>query len=446
MRQHERLQKNVIGLLSICLICISLSACGGGGGDGDEESNSLPATNREYVIFAWNDLGMHCLNPTYDSAVILPPYNTVWAQVVRRGNPPQLVTTGISLEYKIVNNTSSAYKISNSTGGDYGQFWTFVQQLFGVPLELDTGLNLKDPNRHNGLAGTMVVYGNHFEVNGIPLTPVDDNGQWNPYQVMEITVKDNKGTVITQTRTTVPTSDEIHCDLCHGNNPFLDILEKHDNKIGTNLVSNQPTLCASCHGSPALGTTGEGAAGIYLSEAIHGAHANRGAGCYDCHPGDKTQCNRSLAHNGDNAADGNCQACHGTMQQVADSIKTGRIPWEDEPRCVDCHNGVAEVDTGTVLYRNAEGHGGLNCAACHGSPHAMIPSREGVDNYQAIQYQGQALSIGSCGVCHNSSRGLGSNEFLEEHRSNPTACNVCHTQVDSANISLWPHQYQWIGR
>jgi hypothetical protein len=32
-----------------------------------------------YIVFAWNDLGMHCLNPTYDSAVILPPYNTVWS-------------------------------------------------------------------------------------------------------------------------------------------------------------------------------------------------------------------------------------------------------------------------------------------------------------------------------------------------------------------------------
>ena len=44
--------------------------------------------NSEYVVFAWNDLGMHCLNPTYDELVILPPYNTVNVQVVKRGNPP----------------------------------------------------------------------------------------------------------------------------------------------------------------------------------------------------------------------------------------------------------------------------------------------------------------------------------------------------------------------
>jgi len=24
--------------------------------------------------------GMHCLNPSYDTAVILPPYNTIWAR------------------------------------------------------------------------------------------------------------------------------------------------------------------------------------------------------------------------------------------------------------------------------------------------------------------------------------------------------------------------------
>jgi len=439
-------------LIVTAIILVLQTACGGGGSSGssdddDSGNGSLPAVNSDYVLFAWNDLGMHCLNPTYDTAVILPPYNTVWAQLVRRGSPPQLVTTGVSLEYRVVNNTTSDGKTSSFTGGDYGQFWTYVQQLFGVSLTPDTGLNLKDPGMNNSLSGTMVAYGNHFEVNGIPLTPVDDDGIWNPYQVMEITARNGSGDIIAQTKATVPTSDEIHCGKCHGSNPFQDILEKHDDEVGTSLVDNQPVLCGSCHGSPVLGESGKGSAGIYLSEAIHGAHADRGAGCYDCHPGATTQCNRSLAHNDDNGADGNCQACHGTMQQVADSIEAGRIPWESEPRCVDCHTGVADVDTGTTLYRNAEGHGGLNCAACHGSPHAMVPSREEADNYQAIQYQGKALTIGSCGVCHDSSRGGGSSEFLEEHGSGrPTACNVCHTEVTSDDTSLWPHQYQWIGR
>ena len=70
----------------------------------------------DYMVVAWNDLGMHCLNPTYDEAVILPPYNTVYAQVVRRGDPPEIVTSGITVEFSIANNTTSSDK------REYGQF------------------------------------------------------------------------------------------------------------------------------------------------------------------------------------------------------------------------------------------------------------------------------------------------------------------------------------
>ncbi|HEY4743458.1 MAG TPA: cytochrome c, partial [Desulfuromonadaceae bacterium] len=133
--------------------------------------------NAKYVVFAWNDLGMHCANPSYDSAVILPPYNTVWAQVLQRGNPPKVVTAGLSVEYRVVNNTKS------STKGLFGQFWHYCQKLFGATLAVDTGLNLVDPTIHNSLSGKMVAKGDHFQVNGIPVTPIDDSGVWNPFQV-----------------------------------------------------------------------------------------------------------------------------------------------------------------------------------------------------------------------------------------------------------------------
>jgi hypothetical protein len=436
------------GFLLLAVV-LSLVACGGGGGGGDDDDDGgsdIPATSQEYVLLAWSEAGMHCLNPNYDTAVILPPYNSVWAQVIKRDTAPEIVTRGLTLEYRLINNTSSADKTYAPFDSVYGQFWQYALDLFGVDLALDTGLNLKDPDRHNGLTGTMVVYGNHYEVNGVPATPVDDAGVWNPYQVMEITAKDGSGAVIARTRTTVPTSDEINCIRCHndGGDPFADILADHDRMHATNLSNSKPVLCADCHGSPALGGIDPGE--IFLSEAIHGSHANRGiTSCYDCHPGATTQCNRSQAHT---APDGNCTACHGTMQQVADSIADGRRPWTGEPKCVTCHAGVAEVDTGATLYKDAVGHGNLGCPACHGSPHAMVPSREATDNYQALQYQDAALSLGSCAVCHRSSRGGGSNEFLEEHGGtrNPTACNVCHTSINTANTALWPHRFQWEAR
>lgn len=408
----------------------------------DEEINgkNLPQIGG-YVVFAWNDLGMHCLNPSYDTAVILPPYNTIWAQVIKQGNPPQIVTSGLTAVYKITNNTYSYGKRS------YGQFWDFVQQLFGISLEKDKGLNLSDPDIHNGLSGTMQVKGDHFQADGIPVTPVDDDNVWDPYQIAEITIKDENGNVVAQTKTTVPTSDEINCAKCHGENAFLDILQKHDSMHQTNLVSQKPVLCASCHPSPALGVMSGTAS--YLSKAVHGAHADRNAACYDCHPGQKTSCNRSIAHTD---ADGNCTNCHGDLANVANSIATGgRVPWVNEPKCSTCHTNVPEVDTGNELYRNAKGHGNVYCAACHSSPHAMVPSNQESDNYQAIQYQTVAKTIGSCGVCHSGSKGEQNeiDEFSEKHGgTNPekrTACNICHTATPS-KTSDWPHKYQWKNR
>lgn len=352
-----------------------LLGCSSGGGNGDGGQ-----TASQYVVFAWNDLGMHCLNPTYDTAVLLPPYNTLWAQVVHRGNPPEVAASGFTVEYRVLNNTSSA---DNARGQSvFGQFWTYCASLFGAVLETDKGLNLEDPTVSNGLSGAMVVETDHFQANGIPVTPVDDSGAWNPFQVAEITVKDSSGAVIAQTRTTIPTSDEINCGKCHvGANitaVFMDVLTAHDDDNLTDLVGQvalEPVLCADCHGSPALGTSGTGTSGKYLSQAIHGFHAGVAGppNCYDCHPGDVTKSNRTLKHTN---PEGNCASCHGALSDVATSITPGgRTPWAEEPKCAGCHKDtnvgtlatvsdlpastIFDVDTGTTLYRSASGHGGV---------------------------------------------------------------------------------------
>jgi hypothetical protein len=455
------MRRPVIRKLFDMIACTALTAllvtCGGGSSSG---SSSAPPS-QDYVVFAWNDLGMHCLNPTYDQAVILPPYNTVWAQVVKRGNPPQVVTDGLRVDYRLIDNTYSYGK------GSYGQFWDNVLALFGVAnLPHDMGLNLEDPTISNGLAGTMVAKTDHFQVNGIPLTPINDSNlnAKNPYQVAEISVMNAAGALVAQTRATVPTSDEINCGKCHGPDPLdptkamQDVIQKHNTEV-TSVTLTAPVLCASCHGSPALGMPTKAPATTYLSQAIHGFHGNLAnvPACYDCHPGGTAKCNRSLRHT---TPDGNCTACHGTMAQVASTITSGaRIPWAMEPTCASCHNSgstIPQVDTGAVLYRNAKGHGGVSCAACHGSPHAMVPSSQPSDNYQARQYMSQLpganpnteTSMGSCGACHNSSKPHSLNGWIEEHRSEHTsACNVCHTGfTDPGSSSKWPHNFQWKDR
>ncbi len=429
-------------LLAACFLLVFVFACTNDPTEvkGDENGGNPAFLSQDYIVVAWNDLGMHCLNEHYDSLVVLPPYNNLWAQVVERGDPPRIVTADITVEFSILNNTSSADKRT------YGQFWDYAVDLFGTlfgisSLPVDVGLT------GTGLSGGMELSGNHFVAEGIPVVPVDDSGAWNPYQIAVVTVKDASGNTVAMTRCTLPVSDEMDCSKCHGPSPDTDILDEHDEEHMTDHLGSVPVLCADCHGSPAYGQLEEGVSGIFLSEAIHGAHADRNASCYDCHPGAVTQCARSLEHT---ASDGNCTTCHGELSQVAGSIELGRTPWVEEPACADCHsNSIPDVATGTTLYRNATGHGGIYCAACHGSPHAMVPARESIDNYQARQYQiyGIVKTIGSCGTCHETSHPSELDEFLEEHGgASPEqfiGCHACHTAIPQTATNDWPHNYLW---
>ncbi len=415
-----------------------------------------------YTVLAWNDLGMHCLNNSFDTLMILPPFNTLWAQVIRRGNPPEIVSSGIRVEYRLENNTYSYGKAG------YSSFW----DVLAVPLA--TLLKIGIPAKNVGLAGKGLVgtldidSGRRAYVAvGIPATPLEDTGsRWNPYQVAVVTVKvPGTGQVLAETRATLPVSDEMDCAKCHASDAthtsFERILQDHDSLSGTSLLSRRPVICASCHSDPALGVSSSPQ--VSLSGAMHGWHAAQSPqpACLDCHPGQTTKCSRSTRHT---AADGNCTACHGTLAQMAADLAppTNRVPWGQEPVCTDCHAAghsggpIPEVGTGAVLYRNSSGHGGLACTACHGSPHAMVPTVQvsgypNEDGYQSLQYQGYngtvVKTIGSCGVCHGSSRGdpqIG--EFVEAHGGRnpeqPNGCSACHTSIPS-DTRRWPHAFQW---
>ncbi len=341
-----------------------------------------------HVALGWNDLGMHCMNRNYADMCILPPYNNMWVQVVQRGNPPQLTTQGIELSYRFPDNTYSAGKVD---------FWSHEQQLFSVNLPDNVGLT------GHGLTGTLDWNGSAYEVTGVPLTPWDDANlvTEQPFQYAEVTVK-NAATHVTldQTVFVAPTSTEMSCGTCHHeDNMSVEyvILTKHDEKHNTNLRANRPVLCASCHSSNVLGTPGT--PGLKsLSEAVHGRHAKKigsTMNCYSCHPGSQTQCQRGAMH----LAGKVCSDCHGNVLQVANSIKTGRRPWIDEPRCSQCHDAAHSENAGK-LYRNSTGHGGLYCAACHNSPHAELPTAKARDAVQAMRVQGTATYIRDCMVCH----------------------------------------------
>jgi hypothetical protein len=207
-----------------------------------------------------------------------------------------------------------------------------------------------------------------------------------------------------------------------------------------------PILCARCHASNALPGTGLPGA-PQLTRVVHAMHAavtdpttgqtlesdvDR-ASCYRCHPGSTTRCLRGAMGTAV-AADGSlaiqCQSCHGSMSAVGASTRQG---WLDEPTCQNCHTGTATSNNGQIrytsaleangvlrittnntfattpdtpaaglsLYRFSQGHGFLQCEACHNSTHAEFPSLERNDNIQSMNLQGHAGTISDCITCHN---------------------------------------------
>ncbi|MDF7798822.1 PKD domain-containing protein [Pontiellaceae bacterium B1224] len=243
----------------------------------------------------------------------------------------------------------------------------------------------------------------------------------------------------------------------------LNILRLHDEKQATNpaffqalenqgfntnglyqtvVADNTAILCARCHQSNALPVPPDPNVNTTMTQAMHAHHGqvvdpangmllssslNRDS-CYRCHPGSSTQCLRG-AMGASVAADGGlaiqCQSCHGDMDAVGAETRNG---WFDEPSCQGCHSGTAVDNNGAIrfltvfesggaervavndtfahptntLYRFSEGHGGLQCSACHGSPHAIYPSAHANDNLQNMDMQGHKGTVSDCLNCHTS--------------------------------------------
>jgi hypothetical protein len=368
------------------------------------ESNQAPQPAPQYVVLGWNDLGMHCYNKDFKDLAVLPPFNNLWAQVVQVGDPPVVITSGITVEFFFADNTYSVGK---------SNFWTYDLQLFGHDLPDNVGLT------GTGLAGPMTLNGDHFEADGIPLTEFNDSAPMtpNPYQLATIVVKQaGSGVELTRAQVVAPVSTEMHCDTCHyDNGPGNDdiatgvveqnILTKHDEENSGNyppghtglLMNRRPILCAECHSSNALGAPG--VPGLpSLSNAMHEQHDGKVPdtlnGCYSCHPGPQTKCLRDVMSQSVSKMD--CIDCHGTMYRVSRNPN----PWLNEPRCdnVICHGSGYSQDQ--PLYRKSKEHGGVYCEGCHDSTHAIAPSREPKDAIKFMALQGHNGPLDKCTTCH----------------------------------------------
>jgi hypothetical protein len=137
---------------------------------------ALPAQGGpEWKIIGWNDLGMHCMDADYQVFSILPPYNTIHAQVVDPAG--RLVTDpaleGLTVTFAAVTDTSGSV---NTTSAEKTNFWDHVQSLFGASPGVDEGLTgVRMPGTANA-PQPMSFDPQHdwFTAEGIPITPYDD--------------------------------------------------------------------------------------------------------------------------------------------------------------------------------------------------------------------------------------------------------------------------------
>ena len=282
------------------------------------------ATNQ---ILGWNNLGMHCMDSDYSVFSILPPYNTIEAQLIVNG---RLVTngTGYTVTYQAVADPTGSINKSSIGKGNWLQY---APQLFGA-VAGDQGLPFPNTNtfwmpgagntpqtmifeQTNNPATGVFTPVNWFHAYGVPITPYDDAGRKNPYPMMR-QIALSGATPIATNDIVLPVSDEMDCRACHASGSQdtakpaagwvwdgiqerdfrLNILRLHDEKNfvsnavvyaaalaakGFNpqglyrgvVANNKPVLCAACHASEALG--GGGIAGIPpLTTLVHGFHAH----------------------------------------------------------------------------------------------------------------------------------------------------------------------------
>lgn len=468
--------------------------------------STMFAGGGQWTVVAWNNLGMHCMDDDYSVFSILPPFNTINAQVMDAAG--HLITdpaaAGISVTYEAAANPDGSI---NTTSFGKTNFYDYAAVLFGANLNVDQGLAGKSmPGTANApQAMTWDAGMNWFEAAGIPITPTDDGGQRNPYPLLRVVVKSSGGSVLASTDIVAPVSDEMDCRACHKSGTIpaampaagwvndandkrdfrLNILRLHDEKNAGNALyapalaaagfapeglyhsvvnGNKQVLCAACHASEALGTGG--AAGVMpLTAAMHSRHAtvinptnglqldnvaSRNS-CYLCHPGSETRCLRGAMGSAVNAADGSlvmqCQSCHGNMAAVGASTRTG---WLNEPNCQACHSGDAVNNEGQARYSSVFTSGTTMRVPANQrfATNANTPA-VGISLFRFSKGHGGLV----CSACHGSTHAeypsLHRDDNLyswgkQGHRGKLADCTVCHPSMPSNSVG-GPHGIHPIG-
>ena len=183
----------------------------------------IPLAVRAQTIVGWNNLGMHCMDADYSVFSILPPYNTIEAQLIVNGHLA-VSSNGYTVTYQAVADPGGSF---NSTAMGKGNYYDFATALYGPVLPPEAGLAgwsmpgtnntpqhmwFENTNYPKPTAPTSV---NWWRAEGIPISPYDDAHQKNPYPLMLLVARDAANNIIATNQVVLPVSDEMDCRACH---------------------------------------------------------------------------------------------------------------------------------------------------------------------------------------------------------------------------------------
>jgi len=123
--------------------------CDGGAGDGGGGDDPISVSGN-FTILAANVLGMHCADQDYRIFSILPPYNVLNAQVLKKGQKPEPMSPadGITVTYKAVesniidpNNPDLPPIDDSKNSTSENNFPTVYKSNFWEPSETSPGDN-----------------------------------------------------------------------------------------------------------------------------------------------------------------------------------------------------------------------------------------------------------------------------------------------------------------
>ena len=472
----------------------SRSSSSSSSGGSSSSSSSGGSGSASYTVIARNDLGMHCACPTFAGFLLLPPYNTIRVQVLKRGSDSvSVVSSGITVSYSIAEETTSTLQADPY----FSQWITYAPKLFPGYQPIVNGVAV-------GITGTGITGNAKYDSQsmswiaaGIPAYPVTTGNKTldimtdplggpnrDPYLTANVTVKDSTGKTLGTTSTVVPVAFGGCCS-CHlklaaangypstpaGSFQYLGKLHgQNTSKIDFSYIDPDgdgvggPIRCSWCHWDPAMGeTAAPGLPKVWpnykilpgasftsanikvsqysFSDVLHRFHtqdslvlsqydANIATNCYDCHPGNNVNCYRGV-HKMKTAIW--CVDCHGNLNQ---RVSTGQLsqPWQEStlPTCYAPAKGITSAFT------------------CH----ATVPQTtwtSGLFGYFINARGGMGSHAVLCESCHGSAHGESPSTLAADNVENAAihdslsttfpagkdktyalgSCRVCHTNESS---------------